>query len=229
MAPPRGGRGRDRGAARRGRARRRDGGQGVEAPAGGGPAGVMGLWSGAILAGGAVEIGSYWRRRAAGSTPLAAWTLRAQGNLSLVAVALSALHFHDVSDSMPAPAVSWLAVHRSASERFGGRIVAILLGAEGIHAEYGVVTGHRSFPLRHRAREAVARRRRCCIAAPTATRRFRSAHRRSRSTRFPRPPGGAGGGAPARWPRPRSPRTGWHPPRRRRLPRRARRPPRGFG
>jgi hypothetical protein len=59
--------------------------------AAGGPAGVMGLWSGAILAGGAVEIGSYWRRRAAGSTPLAAWTLRAQGNLSLVAVALSAL------------------------------------------------------------------------------------------------------------------------------------------
>lgn len=55
-----------------------------------GPAGVLFLWSGAILAGGAVESRSLVRGRAGGS-PLAAWALRVQGNLSLVALALSIL------------------------------------------------------------------------------------------------------------------------------------------
>ena len=55
-----------------------------------GLSGVLLLWSGAILAGGAVEAGSMMRR-GTGSSPIAAWALRVQGNLSLVAVALSAV------------------------------------------------------------------------------------------------------------------------------------------
>jgi hypothetical protein len=59
---------------------------------GGGPAGVLLLWSAAILVGGAVEIVAIRRARGgARSTPLAAWALRLQGNLSLVALALSLL------------------------------------------------------------------------------------------------------------------------------------------
>jgi hypothetical protein len=57
-----------------------------------GPAGVLFGWSLAILVGGAVEIVAI--RRAAGgarSTPLASWALRLQGNMSLVALALSVL------------------------------------------------------------------------------------------------------------------------------------------
>ena len=56
-----------------------------EAPA------VLLLWSAAILLGGAVEMSAYVRRSRGGATPLAAWALRAQGNLSLVVTALSAL------------------------------------------------------------------------------------------------------------------------------------------
>lgn len=56
-------------------------------------AGVLGLWSAAILAGGGVE-GLFLlraRRRTGGGTPLGSWAMTLQGNLSLVAVALSAL------------------------------------------------------------------------------------------------------------------------------------------
>jgi hypothetical protein len=56
-----------------------------EAPA------VLLLWSGAILLGGALEMAAYVRRSRGGATPLASWALRAQGNLSLVVTALSAL------------------------------------------------------------------------------------------------------------------------------------------
>ena len=54
--------------------------------------GVLLLWSFAILVGGAVELGAL-RRRAAEtvSTPLASWAFGVQGNLSLVAIALSFL------------------------------------------------------------------------------------------------------------------------------------------
>jgi len=70
-------------------------------------AGVLFIWSGVILLGGGVEI--FEIRRAAkregnagGNTPLAAWVLRVQGNLSLVAVALSALLvWQDVSWALP--------------------------------------------------------------------------------------------------------------------------------
>jgi hypothetical protein len=67
----------------------------------GGPAGVLFAWSLTILLGGAVEVGAIlWGGRAgqagrsgkrSSRTPLAAWVLRLQGNLSFVALALSAL------------------------------------------------------------------------------------------------------------------------------------------
>lgn len=57
------------------------------------------LWSGAILLGGAVEMVALFRSGGAtGSTPLASWVLGLQGNLSLVAVALSVfLLWHDLA------------------------------------------------------------------------------------------------------------------------------------
>jgi len=55
-----------------------------------GPSGSLLLWSSAILLGGLVELAGLKRRGALGSrTPLAAWALRVQGNLSLVGLALS--------------------------------------------------------------------------------------------------------------------------------------------
>jgi hypothetical protein len=52
----------------------------------------LALWSAAILAGGAVEALFLWRqrRRGGGGSPLGSWAMTLQGNLSLVAVALSA-------------------------------------------------------------------------------------------------------------------------------------------
>jgi hypothetical protein len=67
----------------------------------GGGAGVLFLWSGAVLAGGVVEglaITRQHRRR----TLLGAWALRVQGNLSLVALALSVvLVWQDLSWLLP--------------------------------------------------------------------------------------------------------------------------------
>lgn len=56
-----------------------------------GPSGVLFAWSATILAGGAIEMAAIRRGQRAGRSPLAAWALRIQGNLSLVALALSAL------------------------------------------------------------------------------------------------------------------------------------------
>ncbi|HKI85621.1 MAG TPA: hypothetical protein VKA53_02635, partial [Thermoanaerobaculia bacterium] len=56
-----------------------------------GASGVLLLWSFTILAGGLVESRGFLSRRRAPTTLLAAWVLRIQGNLSLVAVLLSAL------------------------------------------------------------------------------------------------------------------------------------------
>jgi len=55
--------------------------------------GVLGLWSATILLGGALEASFLFRtrRRLGGSSPLGAWAMTLQGNLSLVAVALSAV------------------------------------------------------------------------------------------------------------------------------------------
>ena len=58
----------------------------------GGPAAVLAGWSAAILVGGVVEVGAILRGGGrAQRTPLAAWVLRIQGNLSLAALALSIL------------------------------------------------------------------------------------------------------------------------------------------
>ncbi len=54
-----------------------------------GLAGSVMLWSLAILAGGAVEAVGFLRRRTPAHGGVAAWALRTQGNLSLVAVVLS--------------------------------------------------------------------------------------------------------------------------------------------
>ena len=56
----------------------------------GGPIGVLVLWSLAILAGGLIEAIQILRNRDLGSAnTLSPWVLRAQGNLSLVAVVIS--------------------------------------------------------------------------------------------------------------------------------------------
>ena len=56
-----------------------------------GAPGVLGLWSGAILLGGAAEMLFVFRsrRRVGRGSPLSSWAMTLQGNLSLVAVALS--------------------------------------------------------------------------------------------------------------------------------------------
>jgi len=56
--------------------------------------GVVLLWSLAILGGGVIELGTVFRqrpRRLRPSSPLATWVFRMQGNLSIVAFALSVL------------------------------------------------------------------------------------------------------------------------------------------
>lgn len=56
-----------------------------------GAPGVLLLWSGAILVGGLVEgFGIRWGRGEHGRSSLGSWVLRVQGNLSLVALILSA-------------------------------------------------------------------------------------------------------------------------------------------
>lgn len=71
--------------------------------AGFGAAGVLLLWSGAVLLGGVTEALLIWRRRGAGTTPLSGWVFRAQGNLSLVAVVLSGvLVWKDLAGLLPA-------------------------------------------------------------------------------------------------------------------------------
>lgn len=74
-----------------------------------GPAGILFLWSGAILVGGLVEmvplLAGGGRRRVgrAARTPLATWALRAQGNLSAVGAALSAIFvWQDQAALLPA-------------------------------------------------------------------------------------------------------------------------------
>ena len=55
-----------------------------------GPLGVLSLWALAVIVGGALELALAWRHRQP-RTGLTTWILRAQGNLSLLAVVLSAL------------------------------------------------------------------------------------------------------------------------------------------
>ncbi len=71
--------------------------------AGLGAGGVLALWSLVILLGGAVELGGIRRgRRRHGRTPLGGWALSIQGNLSFVALVLSAaLLWADQSQLLP--------------------------------------------------------------------------------------------------------------------------------
>ena len=69
-----------------------------------GAPGVLGLWSGAILLGGGIEMLSLYRqrRRLGRGSPLSSWAMTLQGNLSLVAVALSiALVLAERGDLLP--------------------------------------------------------------------------------------------------------------------------------
>ncbi len=70
-----------------------------------GPSGVLLLWSFAILAAGAIEARSFWKRKGRGSL-LAAWALRAQGNLSLVALLLTVVLV--IGDRLPLLPGLWL-------------------------------------------------------------------------------------------------------------------------
>jgi hypothetical protein len=69
----------------------------------GGPGGALFLWSATVLVGGVVEIGAILRAGSGfGSTPLAGWVLRLQGNLSLVAGVLSIfLLWQDLAWALP--------------------------------------------------------------------------------------------------------------------------------
>lgn len=69
-----------------------------------GAPGVLGLWSAAVLVGGAVEGAALLRaRRRFGATALGGWAMRVQGNLSLVGAALSiALVFAGQEALLPA-------------------------------------------------------------------------------------------------------------------------------
>jgi hypothetical protein len=69
-----------------------------------GPPGVLTAWSVTILLGGAVELAAILRssRRGARGTPLASWVMRIQGNVSLVALTLSAvLLWQDMAWAVP--------------------------------------------------------------------------------------------------------------------------------
>ncbi len=102
-----------------------------------GPAGVLFAWSAVVLAGGAVEFLAI-RRAGAGGSPLASWVLRIQGNLSLVAVALSVLLlWEDAAWALPG---LWLLVLGHSFYLLGGlasrplRICGILYQLGGVAA-----------------------------------------------------------------------------------------------
>ncbi len=105
----------------------------------GGPAWVLFAWSGAILLGGAVEIVAI--RRSGGSAAsgtLAAWVLRVQGNLSMVAVALSVLLvWQDLAWALPGV---WLLLLGHSFYMLGGlafdpfRVCGLIYQAGGLAA-----------------------------------------------------------------------------------------------
>jgi hypothetical protein len=116
-----------------------------------GPAGVLLTWSVAILAGGAIEMTAIRRgspraapdgrstpRGKAARSPLATWALRTQGNLSLVALALSLLLvWQDLAWALPG---LWLLLLGHSFYTLGGvafppfRLYGLLYQAGGIAA-----------------------------------------------------------------------------------------------
>lgn len=104
-----------------------------------GPAGVLLTWSVAILAGGAVEMAAIRRgQQRTPRSPLAGWALRTQGNLSLVALALSALLvWQDAAWTLPGV---WLLLLGHSFYMLGGiafrpfRLYGLLYQAGGVAA-----------------------------------------------------------------------------------------------
>jgi hypothetical protein len=102
-------------------------------------AGVLLLWSAAILAGGAVEgmaLLAARRRRALGG-PLGAWAMRVQGNLSLVAIALSgALLWAEAGALLPG---LWLLLLGHSFFSLGGLALKALRTAGVVYQVGGVI------------------------------------------------------------------------------------------
>jgi hypothetical protein len=101
----------------------------------GGAPGVLGLWSGTILLGGAAEMLFVYRsrRRVGRGSPLSSWAMTLQGNLSLVAVALSiALVVAERGDLLPG---LWLLVLGHSLFTLGAR--AGRAGARGLRGGDG--------------------------------------------------------------------------------------------
>ena len=104
-----------------------------------GPPGPLMLWSVTILVGGLFELSGLKRRGALGSrTPLAAWALRIQGNLSLVGLVLSlALFWAGAADLLPG---LWLLLLGHSFFTLGGlafrpmRTTGLLFQAGGLFA-----------------------------------------------------------------------------------------------
>ena len=67
-----------------------------------GPAGVLMLWSVAVLVGGVVEGSLILRRRRGAATQLGGWVMRLQGNQSMIGIALSIfLLWNDLPGGLP--------------------------------------------------------------------------------------------------------------------------------
>jgi hypothetical protein len=108
-----------------------------------GPSGTLLTWSGAILLGGAIEMAAIRRAsreevRPAGRSPLTTWALRTQGNLSVVALALSALMlWQDLAWTLPG---LWLLLLGHSFYMLGGisfrplRVYGLLYQAGGVAA-----------------------------------------------------------------------------------------------
>ena len=90
-----------------------------------GPIGLLVLWSVAILAGGLIEATQIVRNRETGTaSTLSAWVLRAQGNLSLVALVLSiALIWQGAGRLLPG---LWLLLLGHSLYTLGGMALAAL-------------------------------------------------------------------------------------------------------
>ena len=76
----------------------------ADVAAGGGPIAVLLLWSATILLAGAVEAVTMWRsRKALVPSDITRWVLKGQGNLSLIAIAITAaMAWHRMYDFLPA-------------------------------------------------------------------------------------------------------------------------------
>jgi len=100
-------------------------------------AGVLLVWSIAILAGGAVEgLALLGARRRAGGGPLGAWAMRVQGNLSLAALALSAaLVWADAPELLPG---LWLLLLGHSFFALGGLALPALRWAGVVYQADGV-------------------------------------------------------------------------------------------